>query len=254
MCLCPRTRSWRPRRCQRASCCSQSSCRRPCSGCALAAPPAKHRAAAHRQAEDLQALDRHVAGLDEHAIRRAVGPVPALSFTRRAASASVRRGLSLAPEFVSAPVAGCRWIMVPVGALAPVSWGAARSGPKNGGGRGCLQGGPYRLSSVHDRLLCPRGRPSTSELDSRDRSNASIRRCAKSTEEALGWLVRWTSDAHRASSTSRTSARASRKDVARQANCPRLPSESSSATPATALRSRQCDWPGSSLRNRAALK
>ena len=57
------------------------------------------------------------------------------------------------------------------------------------------------------------------EPDSRERSKASIRRWAKSTEEARGWLVRCTSEAHRASSTWRTSARASWKDVARQANC-----------------------------------
>jgi hypothetical protein len=37
-----------------------------------------------------------------------IGPEPLDWFTRRAASARVRRGLAFPPEFVSAPVAGFR--------------------------------------------------------------------------------------------------------------------------------------------------
>src|SRR3990172_4393068 len=59
-----------------------------------------------------------------------MGPAPVLWFTLRAASASVRRGLPLAPEFVSAPLAGSRWIVFSseAPALAPASCEAARCG------------------------------------------------------------------------------------------------------------------------------
>lgn len=53
---------------------------------------------------------------------------------------------------------------------------------------------------------------------SRDKSIAARMRWAKSIDEARGWLVRWTSSAHRASSTWRTSARAFWNDVACRAN------------------------------------
>lgn len=136
-----------------------------------------------------------------------IGPVPRLSLTRLAAAASVWRGRSRVPGLASEPK-GFRKIVSPVGGsvIGPEDCAPTRLGRRSDAAMAV---------TVAALLACSCACPGYDGF--RFTFMLLTTRWAKSTADPRGSPVRYSASADRASSTWRTSARASSNEIARRA-------------------------------------